>query len=92
MVVGSVQSLVPSASAMKLATAFGACLWKNWHVMRPIEVSITTYGPLGTVIASGVAWGASGISWLAGVDCCAKTVRAAHAAQAAARAEKRSVR
>ena len=78
--------MVPSASAIKLATEFGDCFWKNWQVMRPIEVSITTYGPLGTVKASAVACGASGISEFG--DCCAKATRAAHEA----RAEKRSVR
>ena len=32
---------------MKLATALGACFWKNWQVMRPMDVSMTTVGPLG---------------------------------------------
>ena len=33
---------------MKLATALGACFSKNWQVMRPMEVSKTTVGPVGT--------------------------------------------
>src|ERR1700728_4334206 len=36
--------------------------------MRPMEVSITTNGPLGTVVAAGVACGASGKS--CGCDDC----------------------
>ena len=46
----------------------------NWQVMRPIEVSITTVGPLGTMLAAAVAWGASGSgSCAGGFDCCAGT-------------------
>ena len=81
---GSVQPRVPCASAMKLATALGACFWKNWQVMRPIDVSITTVGPLGTTLAAAVAWGASGSgSCAGGLDCCdrhaaAKTMDAAN--------------
>src|SRR5215469_8549355 len=56
---------------MKLATVFGASFWKNWQVMRPIDVSITTVGPLGTMLAAAVAWGASGSgSCAGGLDCC----------------------
>src|SRR5204863_8809109 len=43
---------------------------KNWQVMRPIEVSMTTVGPLGTMLAAAVACGASGSgSCAGGVDC-----------------------
>src|SRR5271169_6536217 len=72
-VAGSVQSCVPWARAMKLATVLGACFSKNWQVMRPIDVSITTVGPLGTMLAAAVACGASGSgSCAGGLDCCAK--------------------
>src|ERR1700739_719389 len=60
LVCGSVQSFVPCASAIKLATVFGACFSKNWQVIRPIDVSMTTVGPLGWIIAAAVACGASG--------------------------------
>ena len=63
---GSVQSLVPVARPMKLATARGACFWKNWQVIRPMEVSMTTKGPLGATLIGTLAVGASGRSAGAG--------------------------
>ena len=44
----TVQSFVPSARPMKLATVLGACLSKVLQVSRPMEVSMTTVGPVGT--------------------------------------------
>src|ERR1019366_9814346 len=64
---------------MKLATVLGACFWKNWQVMRPIDVSMTTVGPLGWTMAAAVAWGASGSgsgAWGAGVVDCWATATA----------------
>src|SRR5580698_2525149 len=58
--------------------------------MRPMEVSMTTVGPLGRIIAAAVAWGASGrasAGWAgAVVECCA----GAEPATTAVRAERRS--
>src|SRR6202789_1584238 len=57
--------------------------------MRPMDVSITTVGPLGWIRAAAVAWGASGRAGAAcaggGVDCCAVVATA----EAAVRAEMR---
>ena len=38
-----------------------------------MDVSMTTEGPLGTVMAAAVAWGASGISSAGLEDCWART-------------------
>ncbi len=66
---------------MKLATAIGACFWKNWQVMRPIEVSITTVGPLGGMVTGTLAVGASGRSCagggVGGADCWASAAKGA---------------
>src|SRR5271154_5368447 len=47
-VAGSVQSLVPSTRPMKLAEARGASFSKSLQVMRPLLVSMTAVGPVGT--------------------------------------------
>src|SRR5207302_7425437 len=80
---GSVQSLVPSARPMKLATAMGASFSKSLQVRRPMVVSMTAVGPVGTAggLICVVVLGASGSCWVeAGVDCvCAcdeKTLKA----------------
>src|SRR5580704_5727703 len=69
-VLGSVQSLVPSARPMKLATVMGASFSKSLQVRRPMVVSTTAVGPVGTT--GGLIWlvvlGASGSCWAAGVD------------------------
>jgi len=61
----------PWARAMKVwRTAMGALLLVELQVMRPMEVSMTTMGPLGTMVAATLAVGASGRSagqaWTAG--------------------------
>ena len=55
-----------------------------------MDVSMTTKGPLGTVVASAVACGASGISG-GGADCWAIAIEAANAAAATPMAEAKNV-
>src|SRR5258708_32800152 len=49
------QSLVPSARPMKLATVMGASFSKSLQVRRPMVVSMTAVGPVGTT--GGLIWG-----------------------------------
>src|ERR1700678_39286 len=60
----TVQSLVPSARPTKLSTALGAYWGKVLQVMRPMVVSMTTVGLVGTGSGLGAlaAMGASGRS------------------------------
>src|ERR1035438_2537166 len=53
--------------------------------MRPMEVSMTTVGPLGWTNAAAVAWGASGRSSAGLADFWAMAGKALEAAKAAAR-------
>src|ERR1035441_405731 len=58
--------------------------------MRPMEVSMTTVGPLGWTNAAAVAWGASGRSSAGLADFWARAGKALEAAKAAARAGMRN--
>src|ERR1700722_2677817 len=62
---GLVQSLVPSASPTKFATVTGACLSKSRQVIRPMLVSITAVGPVGSTAGAACVLGESGRSYVA---------------------------
>src|SRR5277367_3215328 len=69
-VLGSVQTIVPSARPTKLATVAGASFSKSLQVMRPILVSKTAVGPVGCKTTGALEAGASGSACDAGgVDC-----------------------
>src|SRR5271168_5252999 len=87
LVSGLVQSLVPCARSIKLATVSGASFENNLQVIRPIVVSKTAVGPVGLGATGTCVSGESGRSWLdwelegwldvegfGGVDCCVRTV------------------
>src|ERR1700737_213237 len=62
---GLVQSLVPSARPMKLATPTGALSGKRVQVSLPAVVSMTAVGSAG-VVAAGLVAATAGAGFLAG--------------------------
>src|ERR1700737_514969 len=63
---GLVQSLVPSARPMKLATPTGALSGKRVQVSLPAAVSMTAVGPVEVVVAGLVATAAAAAGFLVG--------------------------